>query len=703
MSSHDVDVPELSIRQKSDFLESAKRRFNLSQKTFSDRRIKGLDTLRFYWGDQWSSQDVTERENAGRPCLTINRTKAFVRQVTNEERLNRPAVLVDPVADTDIETADIEMGIIRHIVSQSDGDIAIDTAARHAAIHGEGWFTLHCEYVDLPIDDPQAQSFNQEIYVREIRNPFTIFDDPNAKLPNREDSKYRFEVYEVTREAFREMYPDSDINTGLDWGPESDGWINEDGIRLAKYWYIEEVKRTLCLMQDGAQVWKKDIPKEYYPMIEREREWCGRQVKWAIINGVEILEHGDWAGNYFPHIRVVGDEINIDGEDCVAGLVDDMVGPQITYNYWVTAAAERLALSTKSPWIVPAGALEGFEDQWERANKENFAWLYYKPTTANGELLPAPTRNDSDPSIAGYSHMVAQADNDLKAVSGIYDAALGSRGPEQSGLAINARKSESQLSNLHFMDNLKRSVKFMGKLLIDLMPKIYDTERVVRIIKPNDTAEMVAVNTQPDPMRGVKKFYDLTTGQYDVRVQAGKNYATARQEMAESMVELTKAYPPVFQAAGDIMVGAMDFPEAQEVAKRLRKMMPPELQGDDQDTEIPPQVQARLQQLDQFAQQATQVIEQLSAQLESKNDEIASRERIAAENNNTKLLMKIADLDAKMGQLMMSQEYASAKHEIDVSRADQQMERAHEQALESKSIDQQAAEQQAAQLGEQNG
>lgn len=692
--THEIEKPEINLKKKSDFLETAKRRLDVCQKAESDRRQKQAEVLRFYWGEQWRPDDVTERENNGRPCLTINRTKSFVRQVTNELRLNRPGVLVDPVADTDEETAEIEMGLIRHIAAQSDGEAAIDTAAKHAVIHGEGWFELCCEYVDLDTEEANAQTFNQEIYLREIRNPFSIYDDPNAKLPNREDSKYRFQAIRMTREAFREAYPDAQSIEGISLPQEDSNWLTDDGVLVVKYWYIKEEKRKLCQMVDGSKAWKDELPKEAYDFIETEREWKCPRVKWAILNAVEILDEGDWGGRYFPHVRVVGDQINIEGEEKVAGLVDDLVGPQITYNYWITAATERLAMATKSPWIVPHGMLEGFESEWEQANKKNFAFLYYNPVSVDGQPLPAPTKNDSEPSISGLVAMVHQSDNDMKAVSGIYDASLGARGPEQSGKAIRARQAESDMSNVHFSDNLKQSVKFLGKLLIDLMPKIYDTERVVRIIKPNEEAQMVPINTQPTQENGVKKFFDLTKGQYNVRAQAGKSWATARQELAETMVDLTKSFPPLFQVAGDIMVGAMDFPESRDVAKRLKKLLPPEVQDDEEQSDIPPKIAARLQQLDQYAQQSTQVIEELTKQLESKNDEIASRERMNAENNNTKLLMKIADLDAKMGQILISQEYASAKHEIDISRAEQQQERQHEQGMEAAQI---AAQQKAQQ------
>lgn len=639
VTSNDVASPE--VKGKKAFMDLAFKRFDSSKEAFTEDRNMRVSDLKFRSGDQWPDNIVQDRANDERPALTINQLPHFIRLVTNEMRQNRPAITIDPTNDEATqETAKILQGMCRHIEFDSNADFAYDTAGDAQVTHGLGWFRVITQY-----EDPM--SFDQILKIKRIRNSFSVYNDPTTQEPDGSDSKWCFIAEDMTQDEYKAAYPDSLLAKNAQWqglGNPMPGWITAEGCRVVEYFYIENRKAKIWLLDDRTVV--EDSELEYgedkKPVPPTGRALMGSRdtmiptVKWCKMNGIEVLEETDWLGKWIPVVPVIGDELDIDGKVTYEGVVRHAKDPQRMYNYWASAETETIALAPKAPFIGMEGQFEGHEDKWRQANKRNMPYLEYKNVSINGKDAPPPQRNVAEPPVRAITQAREMAGNDIKATTGTFDPALGLGGNETSGRAIIARQSAHGTTNFHYGDNMARSIRHLGRICIDLIPKIYDAKRVTRIVNPDGTSELVTINGEFMDKGGVSRIYDVRKGKYDVVSQSGPSYATKRQETVATMMQLAMAWPQIVQIAGDLMVKSMDWEGANEIAERLKKMLPPQLQDT---SDVPPAVQQQIQQLRGMVQQLTSALHATTQKLETKVMDIQSKERIALNKNLTDLIM----------------------------------------------------------------
>lgn len=683
-----------------EILRIACERFKMAEEADSEIRKEGLEDLKFRAGEQWPSIVTQDRNQDDRPCLTINRIPQFIRQITNDQRQNRPSIKVFPVDENgDIATARIFQGLIKHIEYNSNAEIAYDTAFEGAAIKGFGYFRIITNYID-------AMSFDQEILIKRIRNSFSVYMDPNSKEPDGSDANWAFVFEDVPKDDFIAEYGESKLSSMEDWkaiGDQTPGWATNSTVRVAEYFYKDFKSVDIVLLSNGQSVEKSELDNMQFPpeiTIVKERKSQMPVIKWCKINGIEILSETEWLGKWIPIVPVIGDELDVDGKIILEGVVRHAKDSQRMYNYMASAEAETIALSPKAPFIVGEGQIPPqYEAQWKSANKKNHAYLTYKPTTVGGVQVGAPQRNVYEAPVQAITNARMQASEDMKATTGIYDSALGSRGNETSGVAIARRNNQSQTSNFHFIDNLTRSMRHAGRILVDLIPKVYDTARAARIIDEEGQQEIVRLNEIFDH-KGEQKQYNLSAGKYDVIVETGPTFATRRQEAAQSMMEISSRNPKIMDIAGDLMVKNMDWPGAQEISDRLKKMLPPGLLDDPkQKQELPPEVKNQMGQMDNMIHQLTEKLKEATEKIQNKTIELESRERIEfakMEIDLKKEVLKYSHEDALLG---LQRELAEIDQRQSLLRMDQpfqyaQAEQHQNQNVNEPSPDQAPAQQQ---------
>ena len=634
----------LDTKDKKDVLDTMRSRLTMAIGAYSDSREDELDDLRFYAGSpdnqwQWPADVLATRGSVqgqtinARPCLTINKLPQHVRQVTNDQRQNRPSGKVIPADDrADPAVAEIFDGIVRHIEYMSDADVAYDTACENQVAYGEGYIRLLTEYCN---DD----TFDQDIKIGRIRNSFSVYMDPTIQDPCGSDAKWCFITEDLTREEYERLFPDAQPVTSIMSSGVGDqslsNWVNENTVRIAEYFYIEYEPITLNLYP-GNQSFFEGSPedkmmKQNGLKPSKSRKVQRKKVKWCKTNGYEMLEERDWAGSYIPVIRVIGNEFEVDGQIYVSGLVRNAKDAQRMYNYWVSQETEMLALAPKAPFIGYGGQFEGYEQQWKTANTTNWPYLEVNPdvTDGQGSVLPLPMRAQPPMAQNGLIQAKMGASDDIKATTGQYDSSLGQTSNERSGKAILARERQTDTGTYHYVDNLARAIRYTTRQIVDLIPKIYDTQRVARIINLDGETSMVKIDpTQPEPMKKITdpnnpsividKIYNPSVGKYDVVVTTGPSYMTKRQEALESMAQLLQANPQLWAVAGDLFVKHMDWPGSQELSKRLAKTIDPKiLQDDDKSPQLQAaeqQMQAMGQELDQLHQMLQQVNQSVEVQ-----------------------------------------------------------------------------------------
>jgi hypothetical protein len=627
-----------------DKMATMRSRLQMAQAAYSDSREDELDDLRFMAGSpdnqwQWPADVLSTRGSVqgqtinARPCLTINKLPQHVRQVTNEQRQNRPSGKVIPADDNaDVEVAEIFNGVMRHIEYMSDADVAYDTACDNQVTYGEGYIRLITEYCN-------EDSFDQDIRIMRVRNSFSVYMDPTIQDPCGADAEWCFVTEDILKSDYERMFPDAaPISTLMSQGVGNESmaqWLAEDTIRIAEYFYKDYEKATLHLYPDNQTAFK-GTPQDsnlqaMFGKPIRKREVDRQKVMWMKTNGFDILDEREWSGKWIPVVRVVGNEWEVEGRMYISGLVRNAKDAQRMYNYWTSQEAEMLALAPKAPFIGYGGQFEGYENQWKTANTTNWPYLEVNPdvTDGAGGVLPLPQRAQPPLPQTGLIQAKMGAGEDIKATTGQYDASLGQQGNERSAKAIVAREKQGDVGTYHYVDNLARAIRHITRQVVDMIPKIYDTQRIARIIGVDGDVSMVKFNpTQPEPVKEVRdmetgglieKIYNPGVGTYDVMVTTGPGYMTKRQEALDAMSQILQSNPQLWSVAGDLFIKNMDWPGAQEMAERFKKILDPKVLSEGDQS---PEMMAAQQQM----QAMTEELNRMTTIIENVQDSVAQRE-----------------------------------------------------------------------------
>lgn len=618
-------------------LKEAQQRFRRVSEWESHARKLALDDLKFGNADadngwQWPDTLRKARDVDERPCLTINKVRQHCLQIINDARQNKPAVKIRAVGgDASAQSAKIYDGVVRHIEYISNAQAAYDTATTFQVYTGIGYWRVVTDYAG---DD----TFDQEIFIRRVKDPRAVYLDPDIAELDGSDARFGFVFDDLTKDEFEAKYPqykDACCNTTLN---NKSDWLDSEKVRVAEYYRRVERSEKLYLLPNGETVLESDIPREAMAALKadasvRSREITRQVIEWYLICGETIVERRDWPGKYIPLVRVVGEETIVEGRLDRKGHVRALKDPQRMYNYWTSSAVEFVALQGKMPYVAPVAAIEGVETYWETSNRINHAVLPYNHVDEQGNSIPAPERQQPPVMATAYMQGMEVASHEMMMVSGQYQAEMGAPSNEKSGVAILQRQRQGDNATYHFVDNLALAIRYTGKILIDLIPKVYDTPRIIRILAEDGTEEMVqvdpsaraALQEQVDERgRVVSRIFNPAVGKYEVEADIGPAFATRRQEAFNAFMQIAGQSPEIMQVAGDLMFKAADFPMADELAERLKRTIPPAVLGDAPPPEMQ-QMQAQVQQLQAMLEQAVQAVAQAKQEAASKAAETEIR------------------------------------------------------------------------------
>ena len=641
---------------QADLLSRIKDRYEVMYEADQDNREWAMDDLKFVNvpGEQWDYNMKQERGN--RPCYEFNKIRIACKRIINDMRANRPQGKVRAVEDGDMEQAEIREGLVRNIWNVSDADTIIDHAGEYQVAAGMGCWRVVTEYSD-------DTAFDQDICIKPIQNPFTLYCDPSAKDHMKRDAADWLLTEKIPYADFEAKYgdkPKSDFQDSVEFDDDDD-WQDEDRVRIAEYWWKEPVKKTLWMVRhpESGEVMVVDSESDEASgispeQIEREREVMTQKIMWCVVSGTHILEKPtEWAGREFPFIMVYGENVFVDGRPYWWGLTRFARDAQKEYNITRTAIAETIHQTPKSFIWATAKQAEGQTAQWSEAHKKNLPFMVYNTDPA---APGPPTRIGGADVPAALLQQAMIASEDLKAVTGIFDASMGMEGNEKSGRAIYARQQQGEIATFNYQDNMAKAVQRTYEIILDLIPEIYDTERELRILGTDGAEDYVRVNQvvmdyeSGQPVR----VNDLSAGKYDVTVQVGPSFATLRQEAAETYGLFSQQFPELMAFAGDLVFKSMDLPYAEDIADRIKAMLPPPIQQLLQGQDMPPEAMQAMQQADmamQQVQQYGQMVEAAAAELQQDSAELEktkSQVDVAIANLKTAR----AEFDAHIAQEM---------------------------------------------------
>jgi len=642
-----TDAPIKTREGNSDaeILQEARERVELADLAWKDTYKNAEIDEMFIAGNQWSETDLLKRNSEGKTSITVNQLQQYVSRVAGAQRKQVQEIKISPVeanakeqtiktvGGDDVTLSKVYEGVIRNIQSVSNAQMQYKTAFRHG-LSGIGWLRVLTDY-------SRQDSFDLDVKIQTIPNRWSVLMDPLAKEADYSDANYGFVFERMSLEEFKLRYPTSMVG---ELGPSdnwSDWWGSKESITVTEYFRREPVTRTILLLSDGNTVYKdevKDVLDELEKegiTVQRERKVKTYKVIWSKITANSILEKDrEFPTSTIPLVPVLGREVNIRGKKMFQGLVTNARDPQRMLNYWQSAATERVALSPKAPYIAEDKAIEGYENIWKQANTMNLSYLPYK----SGQQKPS---REAPPAMPVAELQMSQTQQGLiQTTIGIYDASLGQQSNETSGRAILARQSEADTGTFDFVDNLANAMRRVGILCVELIPKIYDTERTLRIKSPDGSGDFVEINKmiRDEESNKTVVINDLALGKYDVTITTGSSYATKRMETADAMLQFASISPQVSEVAGDLIAENLDFNNADAIAERLKKTLPPHLLSPEEQEELNKNAPEPQPDPNLVVQQQIQEGEIIKQQLDVQKEQFQTqREEIKLETEKVKL------------------------------------------------------------------
>ncbi len=678
----DAEVANLPLETEEEkaTIKKLKKRYNQCVTWEAEARTRFDFDYKFANGDshnkyQWDSDLVSNRELEDRPCLTVNKTQQHNLMVINDAKQNKPGIRIRPVSDeASFEGAEIYQELIYHTEYISNAETIYDSATTYQVEAGIGYWRIITDWVD-------DNSFDQEAYIRHIQDPRSVYLDPDINEVDGSDARYGIIFEDMPNDLFKEKNPKYAALAGTQT-LGNDGWLEKDNIRIAEYYYKEEkqdklvtwvdqngqVLSKLSKMDDQQKLMYKEI-KKLRPDVRasyqfRERKIVTDDITWCKIAGDRIIDEKPWLGKYIPIVRLVGTETVIDGILDRKGHTRALINAQQIYNYNTSANVEYGALQTKAPWLAPSAAVTNFEEYYKTANTENHGYLPYNHIDDEGNVIPAPTRPQPPQPGPAYTEQLKIAQNEMMMASGQYQSQFGENENAKSGVAINARQRQGDRSTYHFLDNQGVAIRFTGKILIDLYPKIYDTKRVKQILTRDGTKMNITIdpeakqayqkgptlNADKDHSQQIEQvIFNPNVGTYDIRADTGPSFATRRMEAFNALTQIASQDKNFMQVAGDLFFKVADFPEADILAERYRRMIPPNIIGDEPN----PQQEQIMHQASDKIQQLTAMIGDLTKKLGDKDQELSIKDReIALREKEAAVEQQRLDYDAETKRLV---------------------------------------------------
>jgi len=650
-----------------DPMREMRERYERAVEADKTNRDLALEDLRFINipGAQWDEKQRKARR--GRPCYEFPILRSHTRQVANDQKKSRPAIKVRALKDATAKDAELRQGIIRNIESTSNADWAYDYAFDLLLAGGFGAWMVEARYSD---DD----GWDQDLAVEMIPDPLgCVWMDPDAKKPDSSDAKFAFVEESISEEEFKARYPNAKQVDFETLGRQYGEWFTKDHIRIAQYWRLVPVKKTLLLLSNGKTVDKAEVEAVLDEMagqgitVVRERVCHSHKVMCSVVSGAEELEpETETVFHRIPIVTVYANRYWIDGKWVWCGMVRHSRDTQKLINYNVTTGQEVLAKQHKAVPLVTPKMLEGsgIKELWDSSSAADVPYLPYTPDPA---MPQGPTYLIPPPIHAAFASYAQMAIDLLKATDGIFDASVGARTNETSGRAIMARQQEGDTATFDYQDALVKGKQSTGELLDRALDKVYDTPRQVRIIGKDGGEDFVKLYDEvPDEQSGqMVKVNDLSKGKYDVTVSVGASYDTQRMEFVETLTQLGQGNPAIAASLADLMVESMDFPKADEAAERLKLMLPPPIQQalaqKDQSPAVM-QLQGQLQQVQQMAEQHIAELNQRLQQAEAKASSKVADELKAAIAQEQ---LRIDWFKAETDRLAMFQQAAHNNAQLD--------------------------------------
>lgn len=684
----------MAKKYNDEFFENLRNNFKRAEEYYRENREAQELDYEFTAGNQWDPVAKADRLATHRICVEVDYVNPFLKQIINNFLLNMPSIYVrSKNYNTDGNIANFYTSMIKEIEVNSNAEQEYGDVFTHCLKGGEGYLRVLTEYKNV-------NCFDQEIKIRAIKDPFSVYIDPKYHYDNTMD--YCFIFSNISKKEFELLYPDSEFTNTKFYNDRYDKmWIDSNNIKICEYFYKETKKEKRYLLSSGEVVSQEQLDNKEQEIKNRRKNYKKNSkqmaieesmednqsilddtyniqivsekmanintIKWVKTNGYEVLEETEWMGEYIPIVPIFGEKIYSRGDYFYQGVVRKLIIPQRMINLLESNIIELINDAPISPFIIPKGAIDGFEEDWAMVSRVKKPYIEYNPIEGGGR----PERFNMPNNVSELQSMKVSHIETMKLLTGIQDSGLGINSQsEQSALAILTNKKQNEVSNYDFTHSFSIGLKILGRILIDLIPRVYDSKKIVKDYISNKDNKYYTLQEQDtdimeEESENIIKTVDIhntVVEDFNIEVSIGPYGESQRQQAVKTITALTQTNPELFNIMGDIMLKNMDWAGADEAAERFKKILPPEVAGD---SEIPPQAQNIINQLqeqmsameqqfmaeknnyDVLTSNLTAKLNELAMKLGNKEYEIQSKKEIEMEKLKVQILLKELELRAK--------------------------------------------------------
>lgn len=551
------------------------------------------EMTQFVMGEQWKEDEAKLFETYKKIPLTVNKIAPKLNHLLGEQRQNTPNLQAVPDEDVEEDTVVIREALVKEISFSSDARVVYQTAFQQACVGGYSAYRVYTEY-------DNDHNFYQNIMFGAFRDPTKCYFDLGAESPSKVDGMFSGFRTTVTRKRFASLYG-SDLEKKI-------GYTSDEG---ASSLYADDM--TGALFSDEHSIVIIDHFERKSKMVhlyELSNGDCVRQKEFdelprVTIEGIEMLSvngepvtvvqdrefpeykviHTKWAGDYrlekaeFPSQKLPiifvdqNSYYDKDGKQITRPFFKDARDSQRFINYLRTQIAYLIKVTRYDQFLVSKQNVKGNDTQamWrDPSTQQGGLWYDESPNGNKPEQLRPPELS------ASLMLQYQEAARDIQETTGIFETQIGDQGNEISGAAIDARTRRGNANTFVPFDSLNRAIACGGDIVNEMIPKVYDTERLLNLDLKDVGRTQVTLN-QPVDEYGMQTKNDMTVGKYKIRLVPGPSFEGQKAENMQSMDAVLSKSPETFGLIADLYVENLPMANNIEMRNRLRTVVPPEI------------------------------------------------------------------------------------------------------------------------------
>ena len=525
-------------------------------------------------------------------------------------------------------------------------------------IQDRGWFDVRIDFDDHiqgevritakdPLDiliDPDAKNYDprtwNEIFetrwmsLEEIEETYGQKKADRLRITVEQGSALGTDSVEYEEIRYGDTYSGVQYNQGNTTNPEENRALRSIRVVERQYYRLKECMYYVdSITGDMRQVpynWTKKKREAFADQFGLEiLTKMMRKVRWTVTADLVVL-HDDWSPYdhftyvpYFPFWR----------RGRPFGMVRNLISPQEQLNKISSQELHIVNTTANSGWIVETGSLSGMDaDDLEEHGAETGLVLEFN----RGSNPPAKIPPNQIPT--GLDRISQKAALNIKAISGISDAMLGTDSPEVSGVAIKAKQNRGALMIQVPLDNLTKTRQYLAEKVLNLVQAYYTEERLIQIVNESDPMKQSEPMTVNEITPEGEIINDLTLGEYDVVIGTAPTRDNFEEIQFAEALQLREVGVPI---PNDIIVDYSHLGRKGEIAQRIRMM---------EGTEPPTEEQAQIQQFqaEMAIRQAQLEVAKLEAEVTKTQSEAALNAAKAQDKAQVDPQIKIAELQTKL-------------------------------------------------------